>query len=119
MIRWCLHSRVIGPSVFFNAQVKGPMSRLETILKNHGTLMISKRNCGFCDASERLFERHGVKPYVIKLEDYPSGETAEILRELRTERKHVTFPAIFYEGRFLGGYDDLRAFYDKEHSRNA
>lgn len=94
------------------------MSRLEKILEEHSTLMVSKSNCGFCEESEKLFRKHGVKPYVVKFEDHPRDEMSDIIQELRKEKGHTTFPAIFYEGKFIGGYDQLKAFYDKENSKN-
>ena len=70
------------------------------------TLVYSKKNCPFCAMAMEELKLRGIPFDKIDLEEI--GKTAAEV----TGRKVSTVPQIYLEGRYIGGYDNLIAFFN-------
>jgi glutaredoxin len=72
-------------------------------------LVWSKYNCPYCDQARNLLESRGVKYEERKIGD---GWTREdLLESVPTAR---TVPQIFLDGRHIGGFTELRNYFQQE-----
>lgn len=67
----------------------------------------SKENCPYCVQAKRLLEGSNIQFEERKIGD---GWTKEQLLDMVPEAR--TVPQIFLNGRYVGGYDDLRRYYE-------
>ena len=62
----------------------------------------TKKPCPYCDAAKRYFSGNGI-PYL----EYDLTAKFDEMIALKNRTKHMTFPQIFINDQFIGGYDDL------------
>ena len=76
------------------------------------SIIYTKDYCPYCDMAKKLLEMKGVTFQELNIShaDDPDSVLAEI-RSLTTQK---TFPQIVLEGQHIGGYTDLRAFYENK-----
>lgn len=67
-------------------------------------VIYSKTPCPYCEAAKNYFKSHGI-PFT---EHNLTGKHDEMM-ELKKKTGHMTFPQIFINDEFIGGYDDLMA----------
>ena len=71
------------------------------------TIVYGKKNCPFCQLAKDELKLRGVAYDYIDLADI--GKTAAEV----TGRKVKTVPQIYIEGKYIGGYEELIAFFNK------
>ena len=71
------------------------------------TIVYGKKNCPFCQLAKDELKLRGVSYDYIDLADI--GKTAAEV----TGRKVKTVPQIYIEGKYVGGYEELIAFFNK------
>ena len=71
------------------------------------TIVYGKKNCPFCQLAKDELKLRGVAYDYIDLADI--GKTAAEV----TGRKVKTVPQIYIEGKYVGGYEELIAFFNK------
>ena len=71
------------------------------------TIVYGKKNCPFCQLAKDELKLRGVQYDYIDLADI--GKTAAEV----TGRKVKTVPQIYIEGKYVGGYEELIAFFNK------
>ena len=65
-------------------------------------LIYSKRPCPYCDAAKAYF-----KGKSIPFEERDLTGNTDAMVELKNKTGHMTFPQIFIDDKFIGGYDEL------------
>jgi len=93
------------------------MSKIGNLIAKYHTFMVTKKVCPFCVEAKRIFKEHGVEPHIIEYESTKSSEMEQIMSELSKDYNHSSFPAIFYEDKFIGGCDKLKDFYANKENR--
>ncbi len=73
-----------------------------------GYTIYSKNNCPFCVKVKEFLEREKCKMVIINCDDYLKENREEFLSEMKnyTEVEWKTFPFVFLEGKFIGGYQE-------------
>ena len=66
----------------------------------------SKDNCSYCIKTRKLLDEKNINYTLIK----PS---LKMVNELKEETGHTTFPFIFKDKNFLGGYSQLLDYFDE------
>lgn len=69
-------------------------------------LVYTTRICPYCVAAKRLLKR-----VEVGFDEVDLSANADLRMQLADETGWRTVPMIFVEGRFVGGYDDLYAFW--------
>lgn len=87
---------------------KKPGVDVGEIIRIHPNVIIGKENCRFCVKAKRLLDREQI---LYKYIDW--NECPEFVEKLKRESNHMTFPKIFLNGAFIGGYSDLKRLYEK------
>lgn len=64
--------------------------------------MYCTQNCPFCQRAERLFNKKGITPVKIDVDN-----DADLWSEMEKQTGRDTVPQIFIGDRHVGGYDDL------------
>lgn len=82
---------------------------------NEGYTIYSKSGCPFCDKAKILLTDEIVS--VINCDPYLINEFLEFIKEL-TEKDHKSFPIIFRDAKFIGGYSDLLNYLKEDWSKN-
>jgi ribonucleoside-diphosphate reductase alpha chain len=75
--------------------------------EDNRTIVYGKKNCPFCQLAKDELKLRGVSYDYIDLADI--GKTAAEV----TGRKVKTVPQIYIEGKYVGGYEELIAFFNK------
>ena len=75
---------------------------------NIGVLIYSKDYCPYCTAAKELFKSKKVSFKEINISKDPKA-----LDEVKKRAQHQTVPQIFINGKFLGGYDEVKALDDE------
>ncbi|KAM0673222.1 hypothetical protein GVAV_003387 [Gurleya vavrai] len=79
-------------------------STLSENLKIQQNLFIGKAGCPFCINAFNLLAEKGIHFLYI-----PKEKNQSIVDEIKKNHDHKTFPAIFLNGEFVGGFDSLKA----------
>ncbi|KAI5176579.1 glutaredoxin 3 [Pancytospora epiphaga] len=83
------------------------LSPLQLLLKHAPTFMIIKPYCPFCENAKGLLKQED-----IKYNEYVYTEVPEVDKEISTVYGHKTYPKIFINDEFVGGYDNLQRKYN-------
>lgn len=81
------------------------------ILASAQVVLFCRDNCAYCDRAKDLVRRENVPHRIIDISQHQRDGTPgfeayyEMVRESTQAR---TVPIIFYEQRFIGGFEDLR-----------
>jgi glutaredoxin len=75
--------------------------------------------CPYCRKAKELLTTQGEKFALINCNDYKKNNREEFLQFIcdLTQTEHKTFPIIFHEGKFIGGYDKLCIYYEDHKMR--
>jgi ribonucleoside-diphosphate reductase alpha chain len=76
------------------------------------TIVYGKKDCPFCQLAKEELKLRGIPYDYIDLQEI--GKTAAEV----TGRKVKTVPQIYIEGNYVGGYDELMAFFNKVNLEN-
>ena len=78
----------------------------------HGYTVFSKTGCTYCEFVKELLEDETVS--VINCDAFLGEEKAAFLEHVHelAGKPSKTFPMVFYEARFLGGFTETKKFYD-------
>lgn len=60
--------------------------------------IFAKKNCVFCEKTRKILELFGFNYKMIYDAD---------VSQFKLKYKHFTFPFIFHDGKFIGGFDEL------------
>jgi glutaredoxin len=82
-------------------------------LKN-GYTIYTKSGCSFCIKAKGLLSKYN--PYIVNCDSYLSENKDLFLRYIQTLTMipYRTFPMIFFDGYFVGGYTEIKMHLDKE-----
>lgn len=73
-------------------------------INENGFFIISKKNCSFCSKAEDLLIDNGL--------DYKKIDNSEFIDdeidEIKQATKHNTYPFVFLDRNFRGGYTELK-----------
>ena len=75
----------------------------------------SKHGCHYCIKAKVLLSNLNPKSYVIECDDYLQDNKEDFLKFINdyTGREYRTFPMIFHNGKFIGGYTEAQQYHDK------
>ena len=79
------------------------MNKLDKMFERNASFMIVKPTCPYCVKALKL------RPDLVTL-NY--DEYAELVEEIKTYFNHKTYPMIFIDKKFIGGYSDLSKLYE-------
>ena len=79
-----------------------------------GYTIYSKSGCPYCDKAKALLKIDN--PITINCDDYLVDKKEEFLQFIKdlSQKEHKTFPMIFKDSNFIGGYSDLLNFLKDE-----
>ena len=67
-------------------------------------VVYTKLGCSYCDKAKELLDKKGVS--YIPLKVVTPGQVSRI--KMMLNKNEFTYPVIFFEGEYIGGYDDLK-----------
>jgi glutaredoxin len=83
--------------------------------KNQGYTIYTKSNCLFCEKIKKLLENEIPSPQYINSDIYleiNKEEFIDFIKQL-TKKEYRTFPMVFLDGEFLGGFRETKQYRDK------
>jgi glutaredoxin len=75
-----------------------------------------KKSCSYCEKAITLLENKKVIYYVIKSDDYclkNKNEFISFVQEKTKNKWNKTFPIIFHNEKYIGGFTDLEKYIEK------
>jgi glutaredoxin len=82
--------------------------------EEEGYTIYTKSQCGFCKKAKDLLK---AEPFtLIDCDEYliEDKDAFLVFIENLIGKSYRTFPMIFHNGKFLGGYSETKTYYDKE-----
>jgi glutaredoxin len=83
---------------------------------SNGFFVYSKTNCSYCDKVKQLFKSNQYSYSEVNCDDYLLDEKIKesflSFIQLLTNREYRTFPIVFKDGVFIGGFTDTREYID-------
>lgn len=75
-----------------------------------GYTIYAKSSCGYCRKAKQLLPQ----AFVVDCDDYLDTNKDKFLRRMEalTVRSHRTFPMVFHNKIFIGGYEDTKEYTD-------
>lgn len=73
----------------------------------HKALLYTKEGCSYCTMAKNLLSEKQ-----IKFESIEIGNNQDLFTKLSNQTGQNTVPFIFIDGRFIGGYQDLKKLSD-------
>ncbi len=72
-----------------------------------GYTMYTKQDCSFCIKAKKLLDNDEVKYTIFYCDDILVKNRVDFLTMMSTYTTQKTFPFIFHDGVFIGGYNEL------------
>jgi glutaredoxin 3 len=81
----------------------------------NGYTIYSKSGCPFCTKVKRLLEKELPEPLLVDCDDYLVENKADFLEFIAklAGKEYRTFPMIFHDSQFIGGFTETKAYYEK------
>jgi glutaredoxin 1/glutaredoxin 3 len=81
-----------------------------------GYTIYTKNGCPFCVKAKDLLDVY--QPYIVDCDVYLSENKEGFLEYVQrmTNIRYRTFPMIFFNGYFVGGYTEIKTHLDKENA---
>lgn len=75
----------------------------------------SKSSCLYCTKAKVLLQNERVPPLVVNCDEFLLENKQEFLNLMKSliGYEYITFPMIFKNGRFIGGYNKTKEFYEE------
>jgi glutaredoxin len=92
---------------------------MDYIMPNsQGYTIYSKSGCPFCTKVKRLLEKESPAPLLVDCDDYLVENKEDFLLFIQqmAGKEYKTFPMIFHNGNFLGGFTDTKEYYEKQNA---
>ena len=89
---------------------------MDYILPNsNGYTIYSKSGCPFCTKVKKLLVDVMPAALIIDCDEYLITDKEDFLEFIKqmAGKKHKTFPMIFHNGDFIGGFTETKAFFEK------
>jgi glutaredoxin 3 len=90
---------------------------MDYILPNsQGYTIYSKSGCPFCTKVKRLLEKEAPSPLLVDCDDYlvENKESFLVFIKEMAGKEYKTFPMIFHNGDFIGGFTETKEYYEKQ-----
>jgi len=90
---------------------------MDYIMPNsQGYTIYSKSGCPFCTKVKRLLEKESPAPLLVDCDDYLVENKEGFLSFIQqmAGKEYKTFPMIFHNGNFLGGFTETKEYYEKQ-----
>lgn len=80
-----------------------------------GYTIYTKSNCIYCTKAKEFFDNKKDIDLIINCDGYISKNKEAFLAFIKNKagREYRTFPMIFHDGKFVGGFTELKPYYDK------
>ncbi|KAF9096693.1 hypothetical protein BGX29_007285 [Mortierella sp. GBA35] len=80
-------------------------TKIDKVIAENAVVVFSKTYCPYCTKAKNLLAQHGVKAFIVELDNEEDGSAIQAyLQELTGQR---TVPNIFIGQKHIGGCDDL------------
>jgi glutaredoxin len=92
---------------------------MDYIMPNsQGYTIYSKSGCPFCTKVKRLLEKESPAPLLVDCDDYLVENKEDFLLFIQqmAGKEYKTFPMIFHNGNFLGGFTETKEYYEKQNA---
>jgi len=88
----------------------------------NGYMIYTKTNCPYCTKAKDLLlhnDKVKVEITIINCDKYLMEQEVkeqflEFIKTVNGGISHRTFPMVFYDGKFIGGFTDMEKFYAKQ-----
>jgi len=90
---------------------------MDYILPNsQGYTIYSKSGCPFCTKVKSLLEKEAPSPLLVDCDDYlvENKESFLVFIKEMAGKEYKTFPMIFHNGDFIGGFTETKEYYEKQ-----
>jgi len=86
----------------------------------NGYTIYSKDGCHYCIKAKVLLANPTPKAYIIECDDYLEHNKEDFLNFIKDciGREYRTFPMIFHNGIFIGGYTEAQQYHNKLNAFN-
>lgn len=83
-----------------------------------GFTVYTKNNCPYCTKAKTILTNTKAQFQVIECDAFLEIDKTAFLDTMRkkTQRDYRTFPMIFDQGNFVGGYSELQSYLDKKNA---
>jgi glutaredoxin len=81
-----------------------------------GYTVYTKSYCLFCDKVKELLKNHHIEFKTILCDSYLEESKGSFLAFIQhiTGKEYKTFPIVFFQSRFIGGFSDLESRLNKD-----
>lgn len=79
---------------------------IHSVLSRHPNVVVGKDGCKYCTMARDLLDNNFVDYVYLK-----NTECPELADTIKTEFSHGTFPHIFLEGKFVGGFTEASTMF--------
>ena len=84
-----------------------------------GYTIYTKTNCPYCSKVKELLKSEIPEPTIIHCDSYlEDSDLKEVfltwMQSINGSVNHRTFPMVFYQEKFIGGFTDTEKFYAKQ-----
>ena len=86
---------------------------------SEGYTLYTKSKCPYCIKVKELLKDVVPEPRIIDCDSYLTEPKVKedflsFIQSINGKIDHRTFPMVFYNGQFIGGFTDTQSFFEKE-----
>ena len=80
---------------------------------NNTYTIYTKSNCKYCEKTKELLRDQEKAPLIINCDSYLQNDKEHFLQFIKTltNKNHRTFPIVFVNGLFIGGYNETQQYH--------
>jgi len=88
--------------------------------EKNGFTIYKKENCSFCEKLEQLLMHNKENIVYVPCDGYLVNQNTRLaflqFIEKQIGKSYVTFPMVFYNGIFIGGYTEMKKCMDRQNA---
>jgi glutaredoxin len=83
-----------------------------------GLTIYTKSNCQYCSLIKELIERNNLEVSIVNCDYYLMENRERFLEYIHqiTNLNYKTFPMVFYDGQFIGGYTETKKWIEQKNA---
>ena len=81
-------------------------SKIQSLIRENKVMVFAKSKCPYCLFAKKLLKNGGIKLESLDLDVVDDGPMIHL--NLKQLTNYLTVPAIFINGKIIGGFDELQ-----------
>lgn len=94
--------------MYIYLKIKDQSNKMDNLLKKNTINIFTKNNCKYCTNVKEELSEIEAEMNIINMSDMEKEYYETVVTELKEKTKQNTFPFVFINEKFIGGYSEVK-----------